>query len=51
MSDELHQQLAERLQPVYQEIRENVSEEIVEKYLQDVYFSLKITDYGQKTTD
>lgn len=36
LSDELHQQLAERSQPVYQEIRENVSEEIVEKYLQDV---------------
>lgn len=37
LSDDLHQQLAERSQQVYQEIRENVSEEVVEKYLQDVH--------------
>lgn len=38
LSDELHQQLVERSQPVYKEIRENVSGEIVEKYLQGVHY-------------
>lgn len=37
LSDELYQQLVERSQPVYEEIRDNVSSEIVEKYLKGVY--------------
>jgi TRAP-type C4-dicarboxylate transport system substrate-binding protein len=33
LSEEMHEQLVELSQPVYQEIRENVSSEIADKYL------------------
>ncbi len=38
LSEELYRQLVEHSQPVYEEIKENVSEEIVEKYLKDIHF-------------